>query len=100
MAKSDKLYGESPKLERDDESGKVEVKKPAKAEAEAEGQETEGMPAPARHAMDRMSMFMKHENEHAMSDYGKGGSKAEMMARHTEEMKAMVKRHEKEGGKK
>ena len=86
---ADKMFGNSPKSERDPEDGKVKVKKSDKSEdkeavteggAESEGADISG----------------RHEMEHMMH---KGGDKKEMHARHEEELKMMHKRHEKEHGK-
>ena len=100
MAKmADKMYGSSPKMERDEKSGDMKVKKKA---AEKEGKDTtgeaedkgSGQEVPmARHAMDRLSLHHKHENEHMAH---KGGDKKEMHKRHQAEMASMHKSHEKE----
>lgn len=98
-----KMYGEDgkgPRLERDEKSGNMAVKKSDKGadkEAVTEGgAESETADVGGRHSMDRMSMHHKHEMEHMMH---KGGDKKEMHARHEEEMKMMHKRHEKEHGR-
>lgn len=96
---ADKMYGNSPKMERDGE-GKMGIKKSGKVdesndEAEDQG-DGEAVPMVARHAMDRLSMHHKHEHEHHAH---KDGDKKEMHKRHMEEMKAMHGRHEKEMGK-
>ena len=97
---ADKMFGNSPKSERDPEDGKVKVKKSDKSEDKEAvtegGAENEGADISGRHSMDRMSMHHKHEMEHMMH---KGGHKKEMHARHEEELKMMHKRHEKEHGK-
>lgn len=98
---ADKMFGNSPKMERDEESSKMVVKKKAMdkdktGEAEDQGS-GEQIPMESRHAMDRLSMHHKHEGEH-MSH--KGGDKKEMHKRHMEEHEAMMKRHDKEMGKK
>jgi hypothetical protein len=95
---SEKMYGSSPKMERDAEDGKVKVKKKSgkvdEANDEAEDQgDGEAVPMESRHAMDRLTMHHKHEHEHHAH---KGGSKKEMHARHMAEHEAMMKRHEKE----
>lgn len=116
MAKSDKLYGDSPTLERDEESGKVEAKRPKRDGAEEKG--VEGMPPEARHRHERremkhrhlnehMALHHRHEIEHAHHDEGKGGHKGalherhereleELHSRHHKDVKAMHDRHEKE----
>lgn len=107
MGKAAKMYKDSPKLERDDESGKMEAKKPDHKEEEkkdgTEGEDRGGMkdgvPAHARHVIERMGMHHKHENEHHTHDHGKHGDKKEMHGRHQKEMSEMHKRHEKEAGK-
>lgn len=100
---SKKMYGNAPKLERDDEDGKVKVKKSDKSEdkeATTEGgAESEGVPMMARHHMERSEMHMKHQREHHMHDHGKHGDKKEMHKRQIEEHEMMHKRHEKEMGK-
>ena len=97
---ADKMYGNSPKSERDPEDGKVKVKRADKSEDKESvtegGAESESADVGGRHSMYRMSMSHKHEMEHMMH---KGGDKKEMHARHEEEMKMMHKRHEKESGK-
>ena len=95
---SDKMYGHSPKMERDEEDGKVKVKKSGKvdeANDEAEDQ-GDGEAVPMRHHMERAEMHMKHQREHMMH---KGGSKKELHGRHEEEIKMLHKKHEKEHGK-
>lgn len=102
---ADKMYGNSPKLERE-EGGKMGVKRKGAekeedtAAAESEDRDGAGEPLPVtvRHAMDRGHMHAKHETEHAMHDHGKHGNKHEMHSRHMEEHKSMLKRHEKEMG--
>jgi len=101
---AEKMYGNSPKLERDEKSGDMAVKRKEKPEEKAEGEDQGsaegGIPVTARHAMDRTEMHMKHAREHMMHDAGKHGDKKEMHGRHEEEMKMMHKRHEKELGTK
>ena len=100
-----KMYGHSPKLERDGE-GKMSVKKEAKKETkdktgEAEDQGSgEQVPMEVRHSMERHDMHHAHERAHHMHDMGKHGDKHEMHERHMDEHKAMMKRHEKEMGSK
>lgn len=92
------MFGKSPKLERDEEDGKVKVKKadkPAEEAATEGGAESEGADVDARHSMDRAEMHMKHQREHMMH---KGGDKKEMHKRHLDEMKTMMAHHEKEMG--
>lgn len=98
---SEKMYGSSPKMERDEEDGKVKVKKANKAEADTSGEaEDQGagqsVPMEVRHSMERHEMHHAHEREHHMHDMGKGGDKKEMHSRHLKQHEDMMKRHEKE----
>lgn len=100
MAK--KMYGHSPKLERE-EGGKMSVKKEAKKDktVESEDQGTgEQVPMAARHMMERGDMHHAMEKEHHMHDVGKHGDKKELHGRHEKMMKEMHARHEKEMGSK
>lgn len=114
MSKADKLYGKSPKMERN-EGGDMEVKKhPDKTGEKTVGEKpspesevtngTDGMPVEARHAHERMevhhkhvgehlAMHKKHEMEHAMHDHHGGGHKGAMHERHEKEFEEMHKRH-------
>lgn len=101
---ADKMYGNAPKLERDDADGKVKIKKSEKPKEEKEGEAEGGEPGAekndveSRHTMDRAELHMKHQREHMMH---KGGDKKEMNSRHLKEHEDMMKRHEKElGGEK
>lgn len=99
MARADKMYKDSPELGRDEESGKMKIKKTdSKIHREASEAEsgTAGMPVHERHAMERREVHHRHETEHAM--HGKGDKK-ELHSRHEKERSDMVKRHEKEHGK-
>lgn len=99
MAK--KMFGNSPKMEREEKSGKMGVKRSGKVDEENDEAEDQGdgesMPI-ARHAMERMDMHHKHEREHHTHDMAKHGSKKEMHKRHIDEHESMMKRHEKEHG--
>ena len=97
MSRADKLYKNSPELQRDEESGKMAVTKTTREEPKAKETEGEALPVESRHAMDRLSLHHKHEGEHMAH---KGGDKKEMHKRHLAEHEAMMKRHEKELGKK
>lgn len=103
MAK--KMYGHSPKLERE-EGGKMSVKKEVKnydkdRTGEAEDQGTgEQVPMEVRHSMERHEAHHAREREHHMHDMGKHGDKKEMHERHEKMMKEMHSRHEKEMGSK
>lgn len=103
--RSSKLYKDSPRTEHDEE-GKVRVVKPSDKEAQgamgdgepkhdAQGSK-DGVPAPARHMMERMEMHSKHEREHHTHDHGEHGEKKEMHKRHEKEHADMHKRHDKE----
>ncbi len=103
---ADKMYGDSPKMERDEKSGNMAVKKKDKAmdkdkTGEAEDQGTgQTVPMEVRHSMERHEMHHAQEREHHMHDMGKNGDKKEMHERHEKMMKDMHGRHEKEmGGK-
>lgn len=101
--RTERMYKDSPSMERDEDSGKMDVKKkPDHAEAVKDGTEgvvREGVPTHARHHMERMEMHHKHQHEHHAHDHGKHGEKKEMHGRHQKEMSDMHKRHEKESGK-
>ena len=104
MKQSEKMYGNAPKLERDEQDGKVKVKK--SEEKAPEGKEAngggEGIEVLDRHSMERMDLHHKHQHEHHTHDHGKHPEdKKELHARHEEEVKMLYKKHEKElGGKK
>ena len=99
------MYKDSPKLSKG-KDGKMSVNKgPTEAEkvaTEDNGQveggpvTEEALPAPARHASERLALHSKHEGEHAAHDHAKHGDKKELHARHLAEHKAMHKKHEKE----
>lgn len=93
MAKSDKLYKDSPKVEKD-ENGKPGVKKPSKADAVDMGTEGnplegagDGMPVETtpqgemhdRHAREMKDMHKRHEDEHK-----------DMNKRHAKEQKKLA----------
>lgn len=79
MAKSNKLYKDSPELKKDEE-GKVSVKKPSEASKVDIG--AAGNPLPG--AGEEMPVHTEHQ---------------EMMERHASEIKDMHKRHGKEHDK-
>ena len=58
MARSDKLYDKSPKIERDGD-GKVGIMKPTKADAVDAG--IDGMKVPVEHLAE---MYDRHSSEH------------------------------------
>lgn len=98
---ADKLYGDSPKLERD-EGGSMKIKKSEKKANKSEGEDIgsgDSIPVTARHSMERMEMHHKHMRDQHTHDVGKHGDKKEMHSRHMAEVGAMYKRHEKEMGK-
>lgn len=98
-SKSERMYGDSPRMERS-ESGKMEVKKPDAKEAEASmgdgepmhAQVAERMSMAHRHSAEHMGMRMRHEMEHQ----GNKGDKKPMHRMHEAEMGDMHKRHETE----
>jgi hypothetical protein len=85
-SKSDKLYGDSPKMERDEKSGKMGIKKPSPKEAEATI--GDGEPITAKQAEEVKDMHTRHENE-----------RSDMNGRHEKELKMLHAKHEKEGKK-
>lgn len=100
---ADKLFGSSPKMERDEESGKMSVKKKVAAKegkdptGEAEDQGSgQQIPMEVRHSMERHELHHSHEREHHMHDMGKHGDKKEMHSRHEKMRGDLHKRHEKE----
>lgn len=106
-SKAEKMYKSTPKMERDEEGGKMKVTKAEKESARInDGTESvpiheEGVAPHMRHAMERTMMHHRHETEHTMHDGGKIGDKKDMHSRHIKEMSDMHKRHEKEmNGKK
>lgn len=80
MAKSDKLYSKSPKIERDDK-GKVGIKKPSKADKEDMGLEDN---AGADTKPSEMPIQVHQSYDEVISD---------MHNRHQSELKDMHKRH-------
>lgn len=100
MGKSEKMYKNTPKMERGDEDGKMKISKGEK-ETARENDDTasiateDGVAPNMRHAMERTMMHHRHETEHTMHDNGKTGDKKEMHSRHIKEITDMQKRHEK-----
>jgi hypothetical protein len=103
MARSDKLYKDSPKLERDGESGEMAVKKSENSKTVGEdgssaemGGDTqkaaERRETKHRHITEHLAMHHRHESEHASSK----APSEEMHGRHETELKEMHGRHEKE----
>lgn len=100
--KHSKFYKDSPTLERDSETGDMKVSKKEKKAADVQNgtdgaMRDEAMPHHVRHAKERHDMHSRHEHEHSMHDHAGHGDKHDMHARHQSEMKAMHKRHDKEG---
>ncbi len=98
VSRADKMYSESPEMERDD-AGKMAVKKVEKSESKEEEQtegEDDSMPVHVRHAQERRDMYNRHETEHSLIDT-KGGSKKDVFARQIKEIGDLHKRHDKEG---
>lgn len=76
--RSEKLYSDSPKMERD-EKGKVSVKKATEKKTEGKGGAKPDMDKmPTRHAREVQEMHKRHMDEHK-----------DMAARHEKEMAAM-----------
>lgn len=104
--RSERMYKDSPKMERGDDGHVAVSKKKVETEEKEAGADgairsdsSEAMPAHVRHGMERRSMQERHETEHAVHDYAHDGdSKDEMHGRHAKEMNQMHKRHEKEAG--
>ena len=88
------MYGNSPKLEHDDE-GKVRVKSTENPAPEGKEMDKD-LPVHVKHVMERHSMYARHAHEHAMYDAAGKKDKEEMHSRHEQEMKEMHSRHEKE----
>jgi hypothetical protein len=110
MAKSDKLYSDSPSIKKDKE-GKTAVKRPSQAEPADQSQAgaTPGVEDPAdttspdihqserrevhnKHAKEAMDMHHRHEMEHQVHK----GDKKELHKKHLEEHEAMHRRQEQE----
>jgi len=102
-SRADKLYGDSPSLERDTDSGAMKVAKTNKddemknalsGEGGAGGEPlhmrhaNERHETHVRHIHERMQMHQKHQVEHAG-----GEDKAALHARHETEHEAMNSRH-------
>lgn len=126
MAKSSKLYKDSPSLKRG-EDGDVGVQKPSEADAtdmglagetgQGEGAEQAQMPIEThqaherretkhRHVHEHLAMHHRHEMEHVTHTGDKKelhkkheAEHADMHDRHHQEVKTMHKRHEKSAKK-
>lgn len=79
-AKSERLYKDSPSVERDKETGEVGIKRPSEADAESLG--LSGSPLPGEEG--KMPIDVQHEK------------KQDMVERHAAELSDLRKRHEKE----
>lgn len=96
-SKSERMYKDSPKLERK-EDGKMGVSKKKEAVDKEAADiadvpvDEEGMPTHARHIMERQAMYGRHEVEHSIHREGK--DKKEVHDRHQKEIKALHKKHE------
>lgn len=112
MAKSERLYKDSPSIKRK-ESGEVGVEKPSDADSEDMGLEGEGdtpgsaheMPVKTeqlhaherrevhqKHLKEQMDMHHRHEMEHSAHE----GDKTELHAKQEKEHNDMHKRHSQE----
>lgn len=113
MAKSDKLYKDSPSVERDKESGEVGVKKPSEADGEnmqVDGVKSDGekggMPVNVHQASERREVKHKHVGEHLAMHHrhemehesmpAEGGDKKTLTKKHDTELSAMHDRHAQE----
>lgn len=93
MAKSDKLYAKSPKIEKDDK-GKPGIKKPEKADAEDMGVSDNKTEMPVDvHEQERQSMHKRHEEELKSLQEGHHKAVGDMNSRHEKDLKEMHKRH-------
>lgn len=106
MARHERMYKDSPRLDRD-EDGKMGIKKgPSEDEKKSSrtSDGTQGMEIHERHASERremkhrhigehLAMHHRHELEHA---HHKHGSKELLHERHERELKEMHGRHESE----
>lgn len=91
MAKSDKMYSKSPKLERN-EKGDVGIKKPTQADGEnmgVSGDDEQGNPASMPIHPEQVDEMQKRHMKEMKDTH----------ARHEGEIKDMHKRHHKEVGK-
>ena len=100
----DKMYGNSPRLEKG-EDGKPKIVKPTKAQVDSarvsDGtagmplDDSKGIPSTLRHAIERKQMVDRHETEHMVLDHT-GAAKDDVYKRHMKERQDMEKRHKKE----
>lgn len=94
MAKSSKLYKDSPSIEKG-EDGKPGIKGPSKADGENMG--TEGNPLPGSDG--KMPVNEEHMAEHKAMHKRHQEEQVAMHDRHETDVKEMHKRHEKTKGK-
>lgn len=110
MSKSEKLYKDSPKLERG-EDGEMGVKKPSEADKENMGASGNPLPGSSgempiemvhqgqrremhhRHATEHLAMHHRQETEHAAH---KGGDKKKLHGHHEKEMMELHTKHHEE----
>lgn len=97
--RSEKLYGDPPVMQRNEETGKVVVTKAAKTSNDKEKAHPD-LPTEQRHAGERREMAHRHAAEHMAMHHrheteeaAKTGDKEAMHSRHEDEMKDMHKRH-------
>lgn len=67
MSRATKFYDKSPRLERNEESGKMGVKRRetgAEKESSEVSEGVEGMEMHHKHAKERLELHHKHEKEH------------------------------------
>ena len=89
MSKSERLYKNSPSVERDKESGEVGIKRPSEADKESAG--LSGSPLPGSDGEMPIAVEQMHDrHKREMKDTHK---------RHEDEIKDMHKRHLKEVAK-
>jgi len=88
MSRKDRMYGNSPTLERNKESGKVERSTKKDIAVDKAGAGTDGMPEHEKHAME---MGHKHEKEHLELN------QKHEKERHALRSKHMISMHEKSG---
>lgn len=99
-SKSEKMYKDSPELERDEKSGKMAVKKRADKK-DNEAVIGDGELVDARHASERSELKHRHVSEHLkmhhrheMEHSSHTGEITELHKRHMTELKAMHGEHE------
>ena len=105
-----KAYKDTPHMQRDEETGKMALKKGVSGgdgeQAAANGgyaglpvhmhQAGERREMKHRHIQEHLAMHHKHETEHAHHDHSVHGGKEKMHERHERDLKEMHNRHEHE----